>query len=83
MFNNTTAVSSERVTSVAASTSVSEADWCDGLTLRKGQQGDGRTQSTTTQADQVGALCLELQPLSSLNQVQWSALEKKKVLGSG
>lgn len=51
------------------------------LTLRQGQQGDSSAQTPTTQTDQVGALCLELQPLSGLDQVQRGALQRKSDSG--
>ncbi|KAF3847199.1 hypothetical protein F7725_020227 [Dissostichus mawsoni] len=49
-----------------------------GLTLGQGQQGDGGAQTSAAQAHQVGALCLELQTLPRLNEIQRSALKRRK-----
>lgn len=49
-----------------------------GLTFGQRQQSDGNAQASATQTDQVGALCLELQPLSGLDQVQRSTLKKEE-----
>lgn len=48
-------------------------------TFRQGQQRDGSTQPSTAKADQVWALCLELEAFSGLDQVQRSALKTKWV----
>lgn len=70
------------VDSTAITRSGHQSDACVGvssccLTFRQGQQGDGGAQPPTTQADQMGALCLELQPLPGLDQVQRGALQRR------
>lgn len=45
-----------------------------GPALGQGQQGDGGAQTSAAQAHQVGALCLELQTLPRLKEIQRSAL---------
>lgn len=49
------------------------------LTFGQRQQSDGHAQPPAAQADQVGALRLELQPLPALHQVQRSALRRENV----
>lgn len=44
------------------------------LTLGQGQQCDGCAETAAPKTDQMWAFCLNLKPLPSLYQVQWSAL---------